>query len=77
MKILRFIKNIESDQIVINNLKKFKGQQVKILIFPYQNQNGFTKENSSKSLINKLYGSCKSFADGMEFQNKFRTEWER
>ena len=72
MEAIKIIENVTSDSITINNLSRFKGKKVEIILFPLEEVN--EKSESEKS-INVLFGTMKSDIDGLEFQNKMRADW--
>jgi len=73
MQAIKIHRLIKDDRIA--EIKQFIGKKVEIIILPEDNEkdNTITKENP----LLKLRGSCPDIIDGMEFQNKMRSEWER
>ncbi len=74
MEAIRIHRVITDDRIAES--KPFIGRRVEIIILPEENEkenNTISKENS----LIALHGSCPNLIDGMEFQNKMRSEWER
>jgi hypothetical protein len=68
MEIERIVKKIESDTLVLENLSKYQGKEVEILIVP--------REGPGKPLkLKSLYGIMKGKVDGIAFQRKARAEW--
>ena len=69
MEAVRIVKKVTDDRV--EELNKFKGQDVEIIILPAEVQKG------NASLLKDLCGSCPSMPDGMEYQSAIRKEWNR
>ncbi len=70
MEAIRIIKTITSD--ILPELNNFKGESVEIIILP-----NIKPIKKSITQFNNLKGSCSNLPDGIKFQQKMRTEWER
>ncbi len=54
MEALRYIKKIESDTLVLNNLGQFSGQDVEIIILPSIENYEQNKKSQKKDLMGSL-----------------------
>ena len=69
MEALRFIQRIDSNTITQDDLLKYQGQQVEVIILPVQS------ENIETPVINQYKGTLKRGLDGVEYQQTLRNEW--
>ena len=71
MDAIRILKKVTDDRI--EELNRYKGKNVEIIILPEITEN---KEINNDSILS-LRGCLKTKIDGMEFQRQMRKEWER
>ena len=69
MEALRFIQRINSNTITQDDLLKYRGQQVEVIVLPVQS------EIIGTPVINQYKGTLKRGLDGVEYQQTLRNEW--
>lgn len=69
MEAVRIIRKIKNDRL--SELNDFIGKSVEIIILPG------IEETKNSNILNELVGSCPDLPDGLDFQKKIRTEWEK
>ena len=72
MEALRYIQTVESKKIVIDNLDKFLGKKVEIIIIPFQE---IVKPKNVKKPVRSAYGRLKEYANP-ELRKKEHLAWE-
>jgi len=73
MHAIRIHRVMKDDRI--SEIKQFIGKKVEIIIL--QEEDEETNVIFHENPLTALHGSCPNIIDGMEFQNKMRSEWEK
>jgi len=72
MEAKRVIKTIKSN--VLHELDKYIGKKVEIIIIAEQERKNY--QTNKKPIVKEFYGSCPTIEDGLEIQNRLRSEWD-